>query len=69
MTNRRCFECGGTIRPIKVAGRMTWYQNRMVEIPEHISIPTCDECGEEWIDQDVCDVLDRELQQQEVEDQ
>jgi len=48
---------------------MTWYQNRMVEIPEHISIPTCDECGEEWIDQDVCDVLDRELQQQEVEDQ
>ncbi len=48
---RRCGECGiGKVRPTKGAGRTARYKNAQLEIPADLEIPTCDNCGAEWLD-------------------
>jgi hypothetical protein len=49
---RRCRECGeGTIRPLAKAGRTMPFRNlAALPVPATLSIPTCDHCGNEWID-------------------
>jgi hypothetical protein len=46
-----CPECGrGTIRPLAAAGRLATYKNMALPVPPDLEIPTCDNCGLEWID-------------------
>jgi hypothetical protein len=48
---RRCGECGlGKVRPVKGQGRVASYKNMKLEIPADMDIPTCDNCGSEWLD-------------------
>jgi hypothetical protein len=58
--NRRCLGCGeGTIRPTRRPGRlMPGDEGETIEIPEGTPIPTCDNCGEEWIDDKTARALD-----------
>jgi hypothetical protein len=44
---RRCRECGtGTIRPL-------------AKVPSTVAIPTCDHCGNEWINAETAEALDQ----------
>jgi hypothetical protein len=43
--------CGGTIK-LKI-----WLLVKSVQ--QEISIPTCDQCNEEWIDADTAEALDK----------
>ncbi len=61
---RRCRECGeGTVRPLTKAGRKTPYRNMSaLAVPSTLAIPTCDNCGNEWIDPQTADALDEALE-------
>jgi hypothetical protein len=60
---RRCHECGiGQIQPQARAGRFARYKNLMsLEIPESLPIPTCDNCGAEWLDERTAKDIDAAL--------
>lgn len=59
----RCVECGlGKVRPLARPGRTMRYRTMMLEIPADLLIPTCDHCGEEWIDESTSRLLDRALE-------
>lgn len=62
--NHRCTECGhGTIQMTAKAGRTSPYRDMQeVPIPADFEIPTCDHCGNEWIDEDTAEALDRVLE-------
>ena len=63
MTMRRCRECGiGRIRPVAKAGRRTRYKAMQLEIPRTIEIPTCENCGAEWMDRQTAQAIDRSLE-------
>jgi Peptidyl-tRNA hydrolase PTH2 len=56
---RRCRECGeGTIRAIAKPGRMTPFRNVTISVPDTLAIPTCDHCGNEFIDASTAEALD-----------
>jgi hypothetical protein len=60
---RRCRECGiGKIRPVAKSGRRERYRTMELEIPEDIKIPTCDNCGAEWMDRAVAKAIDQALE-------
>lgn len=61
---RRCRECGeGTIRPLAKKGRRMPFRNMSsLAVPRTLAIPTCDHCGNEWIDPKTAVVLDEALQ-------
>jgi hypothetical protein len=61
---RRCRECGeGTVRPVKKAGRKTPFRNlAALPVPATLAIPTCDHCGNEWIDPKTAKALDEALE-------
>lgn len=61
---RRCRECGeGTIRPLAKAGRTMPFRNlAALPVPATLSIPTCDHCGNEWIDLKTARALDKALE-------
>lgn len=51
MKTIRCAECSkGTVRPLKKSGRTTTFHFRALPVPRDLAIPTCDNCGTEWID-------------------
>jgi len=52
MKKRICPACNkGSIVDLKKPGRRTPYRNIPdLEIPAELAIPTCDHCGEEWVD-------------------
>ena len=57
-----CPECGrGTIRPLAAAGRLASYKNMTLPLPAHLEIPTCDNCGLEWIDPKTATSVDAAL--------
>ena len=60
---RKCAECGiGNVRPLKGEGRFARYKTmHRLEIPENLSIPTCDNCGAEWLDDKTARELDEAL--------
>lgn len=60
---RRCPECGiGKIRPFKGPGRFARYKTMSkLEIPADLLLPTCDNCGAEWMDEKVAKALDEAL--------
>lgn len=67
---RRCRECGeGTIRPLAKLGRKVPFRNMVaLTVPSTLEIPTCDNCGSEWIDPKTAHLLDEALQQAYVEE-
>ncbi len=60
---KRCPECGGTIRSIAKAGRLTTYKNASaLEVPADLAIPTCVGCGSEWMDEATAKAIDRAME-------
>ena len=61
---RRCRECGeGMIRPLAKEGRRMPFRNMSaLAVPSTLAIPTCDHCGNEWIDPKTAEALDEALQ-------
>ncbi len=58
-TKRKCRECGkGMIRLVREPGRTWPYKRLMLEIPAEFAIPTCDHCGEQYLDPERADSLD-----------
>lgn len=59
---RRCHECGtGKVVPVAKAGRQERYRTLLLEIPAHVEIPTCDNCGAEWMDPATARAIDEAL--------
>ena len=63
--SRRCRECGeGVIRLLAKAGRRMPFRNlAALPVPAKLAIPTCDHCGNEWIDPRTAQALDRALKE------
>jgi len=62
---RRCRACGkGTIRPERKAGREWSFQGLSLVVPADFEVPTCDHCGEAWLDPDRAEALDDLLERQ-----
>jgi hypothetical protein len=61
---RRCHECGeGTIHPLAKEGRRMPFRNMStLLVPSTLAIPTCNHCGNEYIDQETAEALDEALQ-------
>lgn len=54
-----CSECSGEILLLAKSGRTREYRRGIIlPIPEHIEIPTCNDCGEEFMIPEVSEVLD-----------
>ena len=62
MTTRKCPSCGiGEVHDVTRLGRRMHFRNIPdLEIPEHVSIPTCSnlECGEDWVNREVAARID-----------
>lgn len=60
---RRCLECGkGNLRPQQRAGRTDRYRTvPNLPVPADLEILTCDNCGEEWIDESTAEKIDGAL--------
>ena len=61
---RRCHECGiGDVRPQAASGRVARYKNiSKLPIPGDLLIPTCINCGAEWLDEEAARALDAALE-------
>jgi hypothetical protein len=60
---RRCRGCGvGEVRPLAKAGRRGNYKNLELGIPADLKIPTCNNCGAEWMDRATAVSLDAALE-------
>ena len=61
---RRCRECGeGTVRPLAKADRRMPFRNMSaLAVPSDLAIPTCDNCGNEWIDGETAAAIDAALE-------
>jgi hypothetical protein len=61
---RRCRECGkGSVRPLAKEGRRMPFRNMAaLPVPSTLAIPTCDHCGNEWIDPRTAEAIDETLQ-------
>lgn len=59
-----CAECGErAVSPRAVAGRTSpWKQFASLLVPADVQIPTCSNCGAEWIDRKTAAVLDAALE-------
>ena len=63
-TERRCRHCSiGKVRPVAKGGRQGSYKNLAgLAIPAEIEIPTCDNCGAEWLDLTTSKRIDHALE-------
>ncbi len=61
----RCVECGtGTVHPTKRAGRRQRYKRVELVLPTGIQVPTCDQCGAEYISETSAAAEDAALEPQ-----
>jgi hypothetical protein len=61
----RCAECGtGIVRPIAAPGRRAKYRTLTLPVPARLEIPTCGNCGTEWINDSVARKLDAALERE-----
>lgn len=61
--DRRCRECGiGKILPVARAGRKAQYKTMELEIPATVVVPTCDNCGAEWMDRATARKIDHAME-------
>lgn len=60
---RLCAECGErAVSPRAVSGRLLpWKQFPSLAVPEELEIPTCANCGSEWIDGKTAERIDGAL--------
>lgn len=58
-----CGECGKkAVRPLAVPGRtLPWKQFPALPLSAHIEIPTCANCGVEWINRKTAESIDADL--------
>ncbi len=62
---RRCRECGvGQVSVLARAGRRARYKTMELEIPSDVEIPTCDNCGAEWMDRLTAQAIDKALERE-----
>jgi hypothetical protein len=62
-TKRRCAQCGErAVVKVKGAGRVRTYKNLDLEVPAHVEIPTCENCGAEWIGAATAGALDTAME-------
>lgn len=61
---RRCRECGeGMTLPLAKEGRRMPFRNMTaLAVPSTLAIPTCNYCGNEWIDPKTAEAIDEALQ-------
>ncbi len=61
-----CGDCGTrAVEPLAVSGRRSPFRNfPALEIPAALAIPTCTNCGAEWIDRQTAEKLDAALAEQ-----
>src|SRR5215207_7857889 len=64
LKQRRCRECGeGMIRLLAKQGRRMPFRNMAaLPVPSTLAIPTCNHCGNEWIDPKTAEAIDEALQ-------
>lgn len=62
---RRCRECGvGRVRLLATPNRYSAYRTLpRVEVPADLELPTCDNCGTEWLDETYASRLDAALEE------
>ncbi len=59
----RCVECGeGIVRLVAAPGRQAKYRTLTLPVPAALEIPTCGNCGTEWINESVARKLDAALE-------
>jgi hypothetical protein len=59
----RCPECGGAVRPHAAAGRRMTYKNISgLKVPAALELPTCDRCGEQWINDTAAAAIDAAME-------
>jgi hypothetical protein len=62
-TKRRCAQCGErAVAKVKRTGRVRTYKNVDLEVPGDVEIPTCENCGAEWIDGTTAKALDTAME-------
>ena len=63
-TPRKCRECGvGRVRLLAKAGRYARYRTiANIEVPKDLLLPTCDNCGTEWVNGEYAARLDEALE-------
>lgn len=60
---RKCLECGGRVRAFAKAGRTMPYRNvPALAVPKDLELPTCDKCGEVYLDGKTSERLDVALE-------
>jgi transcriptional regulator with XRE-family HTH domain len=66
----RCGECGGTVKMVPAAGETREFRRGItVAIPRGVLIPQCTSCGEEYLDKDDAERIDRAVRQAYLEQQ
>ncbi len=61
----RCMECGkGTVRLVAAPGRQARHRTLTLPVPADLKIPTCDNCGTEWIGDSSARKLDASLEKE-----
>lgn len=60
---RQCLECGGRVRALAKAGRTMAYRNvPALAVPKGLELPTCEKCGEVYLDGKTSERLDEALE-------
>jgi hypothetical protein len=61
----RCVECGkGIVQPVAAPGRQARHRTLTLPVPADLEIPTCGNCGTEWIGDSVARKLDAALEKE-----
>jgi len=61
----RCVECdSGIVRPVAAPGRQARHRTLTQPVPADLEIPTCGNCGTEWIGDSVARKLDAALEKE-----
>lgn len=58
----KCGHCGGKVRLIAKTGRVARYKDRAVPLPSDLELPTCVQCGEEYLNDDYARKFDDALE-------
>lgn len=60
----RCAVCGGSVQLLALAGRTRELRHGIdLPIPEDFEIPTCSQCGEEYMTPEISGPLDQLLEE------
>jgi hypothetical protein len=61
----KCYECGGEVKMVARSGRLRPYRRGLeVLVPASLAIPTCQQCGGEYLDGAMSDAIDAAAREQ-----